>query len=117
MAFYNVDDSILNSEQAAAYFNGADRRIKVGIRAAIEMLGLPCPDYARRATPGRTPAKDVASAYVADNPPPRSLHLAPRKQNATAERIAEIRAAKAAKFSNAAIPNLLDEAFPAADAD
>ena len=66
MASHTVTDDLINSERAAAYFQRADRRVMIGFRATLEMLGLPVPDYANRRKPGRTPAKDVAAAFAAD---------------------------------------------------
>jgi hypothetical protein len=66
MGLHTIRDDVLFSDHAAAYFARADRRVTIGLRAALEMLGLPVPDYAIRRKPGRTPAKDVASAFAAD---------------------------------------------------
>lgn len=66
MATHTVRDDVIHSEHAAAYFQRADRRVTIGLRATLEMLGLPVPDYAIRRKPGRTPAKDVAASYAAD---------------------------------------------------
>ena len=82
MTIYTVTDDVLNSDQAAAYFMRADHRAMMGLRATLEILGIPVPTYAVRRKPGRTPAKDVMDAFQSDNPAPRPMTLAPRKSNA-----------------------------------
>jgi len=68
MATFTVSDDALNSSAAKAYFTGTDRRITIGLRIALETLGLPVPDYARRKSPGPTPAKAIKMAFEADHP-------------------------------------------------
>jgi hypothetical protein len=113
MATYTVTDDILRSDAAAAYFDRADRRIKSGMRATLKMLAIPLPEYARPKPPGQSPAKLVMLAYEADNPTPRATSLAPRKGNATAERIAAIRGQNTGKPCEAPDAGLFDQAFPA----
>ncbi len=95
MAALTVNDAIINSPAAQAYFDRADHRVRVGFRAAIEMLGLPVPDYAKRKPPGRPPAKAVAAAYQADHGKPRNYTLAPRKPNASPEAVAKAKSRSA----------------------
>lgn len=92
MATYNVSDDVLNSAAAQQYFSRADRRIIIGLRYTLEMLGLPVPDYAHRRPRQPSPARAVLTAYRADNPEPRATTLAPRKPNASAETVAAARA-------------------------
>jgi hypothetical protein len=87
-----VIPDILHSPQARAYFLRADRRVMIGLRATLEMLGLDVPDYALRRMPGRTPAKATLAAYAADYPTPRPMELAERKANASPARVAEVQA-------------------------
>ena len=102
-----VNDGILNSPEAEAYFQRADRRVMIGLRATCEILGVPTPIYAERGKPGVTPAKMVTQAYQADNPAPRPLVLPDRKTNATPERM------KAAKATNQRrLSGLYDQTFP-----
>lgn len=68
MAVLTVNDEILTSPAAAEYFSRADYRIMIGVRAVLEMLSIPTPDYAKRKPPGRPPARAVNAAYRADNP-------------------------------------------------
>lgn len=66
MADLTVNDDILNSQHAKDYYARADRRIMVGLRVALEMLGIPVPEYARRKPVGRPPSKALAYAFHAD---------------------------------------------------
>jgi hypothetical protein len=112
MGTYTVSDDALTSAQAEAYFSRADHRALMGLRATVEILGIPVPDYAVRRKPGRTPAKDVMRAYRADNPAARSHTLAPRKPNAPrAHLAAEPTGACSSPPSAAAVPSLFDQAF------
>ncbi len=87
MTTITVNDGILNSPEAEAYFQRADRRVMIGLRATCELLGVQTPIYAERGKPGVTPAKMVTRAYQADNPQPRPLVLPERKTNASPERV------------------------------
>ena len=64
----------VNSPEAEAYFTTkADRRVLIGFRAALEMLAIPLPEYARRKETGRpTTTKLIARQYAEDNPQPRT---------------------------------------------
>ncbi len=79
-----IDLGALHSAHAERYFTRADRRVMIGLRATLELLGLPVPDYARRKFPQASPATQVMRAYRADYPEPRRMELAPRKPNAAA---------------------------------
>lgn len=72
MALHTVSDDVITSAQAAEYFQRADRRVMIGLRAALELLGLPLPDYAKRkpAGPRSQSAKGVAARYAADHGQP-----------------------------------------------
>lgn len=102
MPIYTVTDDVISSDKAAEYFTRADRRVMVGLRAALELLGLPVPDYAIRRKPGRTPASGVAAAYAADNPRPFPTVLAPRKPNASPEAVI---AAKVRRAQRSGLPS------------
>lgn len=81
MTIRTIDDGVLNSPEAEAYFTTkADRRVLIGFRAALEMLAIPLPEYARRKETGRpTTTKLIARQYAEDNPQPRTGHtLSPR---------------------------------------
>jgi hypothetical protein len=79
-----VNDDILNSRDAEAYFLRGDPRILVGLRATLELLGVELPLYAVRRKPGRTPAIGVAAAYNADHVKPRVYKVEPFKAPAIA---------------------------------
>lgn len=68
MAARTVNDDILTSPAAIDYFARADRRVLIGLRAALEMLGLPVPEYAERKPMGRPPGKAINQAYRAEHP-------------------------------------------------
>ena len=101
VATHSITDDILNSLAAERYFTQADSRIMIGLRATVEMLGLPTPEYARRRKPGPTPAKSVAQAFMADNPKAHSTMLQPRRKNAPADRVTVAREANRAALSGA----------------
>lgn len=114
MATYTVTDDVLNSEQAQGYFQRTDHRAMMGLRAALEILGIPVPTYASRRKPGRTPAKDVMDAFRADMPTMLNTTLTPRKPSANAERVAKAQcnnSARIARIKATATPTLYDETF------
>lgn len=55
MPTLTVTTDLIESQQAATYFTNADRRVMIGLRATLEMLRLPVPEYARRKTTGVAP--------------------------------------------------------------
>lgn len=110
MAIYTVTDDVLNSDKAEEYFTRADHRIMTGLRATLEILGIPVPTYAIRRKPGRTPAKDVAAAYAADCPAPRNMTLPERKPNASPAAI-QANQERNAKRRNPAANVQTDELF------
>ncbi len=77
MATYTVSDDKLNTPEAADYMASRDRRIMIGFRDALEALGIPVPDYARRQPPVRIAARVLATQYDADNPSYRPLAYRP----------------------------------------
>ena len=94
MASFTVTIDIINSPQAQDYFTRADRRVMIGLRATLELLKLPVPDYALRRKPGRTPAKDVAAACAAGMSAPRPMTLPKRKPSASSAVVAAAKAAR-----------------------
>ncbi|MCC4295385.1 hypothetical protein [Brevundimonas aurantiaca] len=105
MTIRTIDDGVLNSPEAEAYFTTkADRRVLIGFRAALEMLAIPLPEYARRKETGRpTTTKLIARQYAEDNPQPRtgdtrsprsaSTGLSAQQRRAQPARLAQSRAA------------------------
>ena len=95
MAALTINDAIITSPAAEAYFDRADSRVRVGFRAALEMLGVPVPEYAKRKPPGRPPARAVAAAYEADHGKTPNYALAARKPNASPQAVAKAKARSA----------------------
>jgi len=50
--FISVDTSKLYGAGLAEGFSNSDKRIQAGFRGALELLGVPLPDYAQRKAPG-----------------------------------------------------------------
>jgi hypothetical protein len=70
MAVVTVTDTLTHNPELAAYFASpsTDRRIRTGFRLALEWLGLPIPDYARRGEAGRIKGvRQITAAYNADH--------------------------------------------------
>ena len=70
MAVITVEDTITRNTELADYFASpsTDRRIKSGFRLALEWLGIPIPEYARRGEAGRMKGvRQVTAAYNADH--------------------------------------------------
>ncbi len=95
MAAFTVNDDVIHSPAAVAYFERADRRVLIGVRATLEMLRIPVPEYAKRRPPGRPPAKDIAAAYEADHGKTPSYALAARKPNASPQAVARAKSRSA----------------------
>lgn len=91
MTNYTVDADVLYSARAEDYFTNADRRVMIGLRAGLELLGLPLPDYAIRRKPGWTPALEVQRAFRTDYPEQRRATVLPRRANASPEVVAAAR--------------------------
>lgn len=64
----NVDDGVLGSAAMTNYLEKADRRIVIGVRVALEALGIPVPEAAQRRSPGRATIKSILNNYHADHP-------------------------------------------------
>ncbi len=79
MAVVTVTDTLTHNPELAEYFASpsTDRRIRTGFRLALEWLGLPIPDYARRGEAGRMKGvRQLTAAYNADNGiRPHSKHV------------------------------------------
>lgn len=92
MATYTITDDVLLSPEAEAYITGRDRRVRTGFRAALAMLGLPLPEYARPRSPGFPAARDVIAAHRLDNAHALpAFALPPRKPNASPATVAAAR--------------------------
>ena len=85
----------------------------IGLRATLEMLSVPVPEYALRRKTGPSPAKAALAAFNADNRVPRTTVHRERKPNASPERIAALKAADAQRLSSAT-DKLFDSVFDGA---
>jgi hypothetical protein len=94
VATYTVTDDRLSSEAAAIHFSTADRRVLIGIRAALELLGVPVPQYALRRSSGRPPSRVIAAACDADNPTYKPLAYQPAPFRKTGAQIVAERTAQ-----------------------
>jgi hypothetical protein len=102
MAEFTVSDDIISSSAAAEYFARADKRVLIGVRATLEMLEIPVPQYAVRRPPGRPPSRAVADAFAADHGktrPQRPVSQDPLGEHRLAAAVAKA-AARAAKTTN-----------------
>ena len=118
MAVHTVSDDIINSPAAKQYFSRADNRVLIGVRAALEMLGIPIPEYAVRKPPGRPPSRAIHDAYRADHPgePARKpIHTDPLGPHRIAAAVAKANARDAqrlgAKAAQGETPSLHDQIF------
>ena len=71
MAIRTINDDLILSAEAGDYFKRADRRIMIGLRAALELLDLPIPPYAQRQPTGPRgrSGRGIAARYALDNVP------------------------------------------------
>jgi hypothetical protein len=100
MAVHTVNDDIINSASAQEYFSRADRRVLIGLRAVLEMLSIPVPNYANRKPPGRPPSRAVADAFNADHgrqPSRPAVHSEPLGQRRLAAAVAKAQTRQAAR--------------------
>lgn len=67
MAIYTVTDDKISSPAAAAHLS-YDRRVMIGVRNTLEILGIPLPEWVKRKPPGRPPSRAILRALGADNP-------------------------------------------------
>lgn len=63
-----IDLSPWYSTDTAEYLASADRRIIIGFRAAVEMVGQPVPAAALRRTNSRSSIASIVRDYNGDNP-------------------------------------------------
>lgn len=94
MAEFTVSDDILHSQGAKDYFARADARIMIGLRVALEMLGLDIPEYARRKPAGRPPSRGINAAFNQDQGTQRPKPVV----STQADRDAYLAGRKLAKF-------------------
>jgi hypothetical protein len=94
VATYTVTDDLIRSDKAAQYLGNADRRIRIGFRLALELLGLPVPESAVRKPTGRPPSRMIAAACDADNPTYKPLAYQPAPFRKTGAQIVAERTAQ-----------------------
>lgn len=68
MTMTNVDINRINNDRVAVYLASTDRRVTIGVRFALEALGLELPDFLRRGRPGPRPNRvnNMMAALDAD---------------------------------------------------
>lgn len=55
MTTITVDINRINNERVAIYLDSTDRRVTIGVRFALEALGIELPEFLRRGRPGPRP--------------------------------------------------------------
>ena len=88
MTIASIDTARLNRTDVADYFQTADRRIVSGFRTALELLGLPIPDYVTRKPAGRPSLKSLMERVDADTGTIRTYNDEKRKIGVFAPRSA-----------------------------
>jgi hypothetical protein len=92
--------SRLNEPEIADYFTRNPHRM-AAFRVLLDLLSIQLPGWAKRGISGRAATRrNIMAAFRADYPDPPNYTAAPRKPNATPERIAEIKAKKQSLITN-----------------
>lgn len=55
MTITTIDTSRIDNDRVAVYLASTDRRVTIGVRFALEALGIELPDFLRRGRPGPRP--------------------------------------------------------------
>ena len=63
MTVTTIDMSRLDNDKVALYLASTDRRVTIGVRFALEALGVELPDFVRRGRPG--PRRNRINAMMA----------------------------------------------------
>ncbi len=63
MTMTTIDMSRLDNDKVALYLASTDRRVTIGVRFALEALGVELPDFVRRGRPG--PRRNRINAMMA----------------------------------------------------
>ena len=68
MTMTTIDTSRIDNDRVAVYLASTDRRVTIGVRFALEALGLEVPDFLRRGRPGPRPNRvnNMMAALDAD---------------------------------------------------
>lgn len=67
MTNYTIDFNRLHDPRVAAHVENVDSRIRSGFRLALDVLGVPLPDYAVRKPAGRPSIAKLMAAADADS--------------------------------------------------
>lgn len=118
MAEITVNDELLNSQAAKDYFSRADSRVMIGVRAVLEMLSIPVPEYAKRKPTGRPPSRAVTAAFKVDHPgehtrsrPAPDAAQQQRRVKAAVAKMEARNAKRAAEGDTQGAPSLYDLTF------
>jgi hypothetical protein len=117
MTAYSVNDDVFKTPAAHAYFGRADARFMCGVRAALELLGVPLPDYAKRKPAGRPPgSKSLAKALDADLgvTPTKPITLPPMSERRQAGQLREAQARVDRQRASKGLPPTKRDALKAA---
>jgi len=69
-----IDLDRLDDPRIAQHISNTDRRIAGGFRLALDVLGIPQPDYAKRKPAGRPSIAKLMAAADADSGTVRTYH-------------------------------------------
>lgn len=88
MTITTVDMSRINNDRVAVYLASTDRRVTIGVRFALEALGIELPDFLRRGRPGPRPNRvnKMMAALDADTGTPNTYRQEKLKIGAFAPR-------------------------------
>jgi hypothetical protein len=88
MTIATVDTNRINNDRVAVYLASTDRRVTIGVRFALEALGIELPDFLRRGRPGPRPNRvnKMMAALDADTGNPNTYRQEKLKIGAFAPR-------------------------------
>lgn len=88
MTTTTVDLNRINNDRVAVYLASTDRRVTIGVRFALEALGLEVPEFLRRGRPGPRPNRvnKMMAALDADTGNPNTYRQEKLKIGAFAPR-------------------------------
>lgn len=66
MTILTVNTAAVDNQELAIYFASADRRIVSGFRLALDVLGIPTPEFATRKPAGRPSVAKLMADAEAD---------------------------------------------------
>lgn len=88
MTMTTIDTSRIDNDRVAVYLASTDRRVTIGVRFALEALGIELPDFLRRGRPGPRPNRvnKMMAALDADTGNPNTYRQEKLKIGAFAPR-------------------------------